>query len=419
MTSFLTFLATPAIKQASEKSLFGSPYVRVGRLFTIVGNWVYQQGGVLGYVLRDHPDLLVKLMAPPEPSSFIPQQAIEELYGTRKLMAKEIENIANENMTFTSLYTKRELRDMGIELTKLPPDKGLNKKVDFNFANKVMRIAFVKGVAFGFHFPEKFSACWNESYSMVPEKEWTEAHNLGIVSSETQTTMTLGQATHAICEGALTWNTACSSGMLNDSDIRLLQTVIAEQEDLPAEQTIERTGGMSNTPKPGPDVKAIPTIGKDVQLTPMVGQVFRVLQFDRAGTTIDGKGKVKPKSLFKPYGYLLVESPIINMPMRMPILHKDDFGLAASVFDEPKLLEEMQEQEAELLVTYVPKKKLPGGLAGTSHALHYAIAPPGTLTRYYAFDNARHMANPAPEKIFGPLVWEGEIRVQANADPQL
>lgn len=160
-----------------------------------------------------------------------------------------------------------------------------------------------------------------------------------------------------------------------------------------------------------------PEIGRDIKWTDIVRHVFRVLEFDRAGTTIVPGDKVKSSSLFKPYGYLLVESPILNQPVRLPIVHRDDFLLAASVFDEPQWLQVVKEEE--LLVTYVPKRKLPGGMAGTSHALHYVITPRGTLARYYEIGNDMHMSSPAPEKIFEPLVWEGEIRVQVNLHPEM
>jgi len=158
-------------------------------------------------------------------------------------------------------------------------------------------------------------------------------------------------------------------------------------------------------------------VGRDCRWTDIIGQVFHVLEFDRAGTTIRPGNKVKASSLFKPYGYLLVQSPVLNQPVRLPIVHRDDFLLAASVFDEPQWLEAIEEHE--LLVTYVPKQKLPKGMAGTSHALHYVIVPRGTLDRYYEVGNNVHMANPAPEKIFGTLVWDGLLRVQVNPDPKI
>ena len=167
----------------------------------------------------------------------------------------------------------------------------------------------------------------------------------------------------------------------------------------------------------GIDVDAItPLIGRDIGWADIVGQIFRVRDFDRGATTVGPSGKVRARSVTEPYGYLLVESPILNQAARLPIIHRDDFLLASSVFDEPTLAHVVS--DAELLVTYVPKHKLPGGLAGVTHALYYVIVPPGTLDRYYDVRGDVHMAKPAPQKLFGAFVYKGGIRVQVNRDPQ-
>lgn len=160
----------------------------------------------------------------------------------------------------------------------------------------------------------------------------------------------------------------------------------------------------------------IPVVGKDIKWTDIVRQVFRVLEFDRVDTTVLADGTVKATTQAKPYGYLLAESPILNVKARLPIINRDDFALATTVYDEPQLAELVAQQE--LLVTYFPKHKLPLGFAGKTHALHYVIAPRCTLERYYEFNNDEHMANPAPEKLFKRFAWEGEIRVEVNPDPE-
>jgi hypothetical protein len=160
----------------------------------------------------------------------------------------------------------------------------------------------------------------------------------------------------------------------------------------------------------------IPVIGQDIKWTDIARQVFRVLEFDRSDTTILADGTVKVATQTKPYGYLLVESPILNVKARLPITHSADFALAASVYDVPPLAEMIAQEE--LLVTYFPKHKLPMGLAGITHALHYVVVPRGTLERYYEFNNDEHMANPAPEKLFNRFAWEEEIRVEVNLDPE-
>jgi hypothetical protein len=113
---------------------------------------------------------------------------------------------------------------------------------------------------------------------------------------------------------------------------------------------------------------------------------------------------------------LVVASPILNQPARLPIIHRDDFLLATFFFDEPNVEEMLA--EGELLVTYAPKRTLPGGKsAGFTHVLHYVFCPPGTLDGYYEFNDDIHMRKPAPEKLFGQLKYEGEVKAEVNLNP--
>lgn len=169
----------------------------------------------------------------------------------------------------------------------------------------------------------------------------------------------------------------------------------------------------------GVDAKDIvPEIGKEISWADIVNHAFRVLDFDRNNTVIDQNNQIKAKSSFQPYGYLLAESPILNNKVRIPIIHQNDFLLAASVFDEPKLATMVGDEE--LLVTYAPKHLLSKGLSGSPHhVLHYAITPRGTLDSYYSMNNDMHYGKPDPQKLFGPFVYEGEIKVHINSEPKL
>jgi len=168
----------------------------------------------------------------------------------------------------------------------------------------------------------------------------------------------------------------------------------------------------------GVDAKdIIPEIGKEISWADIVNHAFRVLEFDRNNTTVDQNNQVKAKSSVQPYGYLLAESPILNNKAQIPIIHRDDFLLAASVFDEPKLAAMVVDEE--LLVTYAPKHLLPKGLSSSPHhVLHYAITPRGTLDSYYSKDNDMYMAKPDPQKLFGQFVYRGEIKVHINPKPE-
>lgn len=169
----------------------------------------------------------------------------------------------------------------------------------------------------------------------------------------------------------------------------------------------------------GIDPKSIiPEIGKEISWADIVNHTFRVLDFDRNGTTINENNQVQAKSRLQPYGYLLAESPILNNRVRLPIIHRDDFLLAASVSDEPKLATMVEDEE--LLVVYSPKHLGPKGLSGSPHhVLHYAITPSGTLDAYYSANNDVHFAKPEPQKLFDPFVYQGEIKVYINTKPKL
>lgn len=160
---------------------------------------------------------------------------------------------------------------------------------------------------------------------------------------------------------------------------------------------------------------SFPEIGRDISWTDIVRHIFLVLDFDRSGTKIDQNNNVITKSSFKPYGYLIVRSPILEQNVRLPIVHKDDFLLAASVFDDPKLSKEIQ--KLELLVTYIPKHLRPDGLAGVWHSLHFVITKPGTIEKFY--ENEHEIAKPTPERVFNNISWEGEIRVEINPHPNV
>jgi hypothetical protein len=157
-----------------------------------------------------------------------------------------------------------------------------------------------------------------------------------------------------------------------------------------------------------------PEIGKEIQWSDVLSMAFRVIDFDRNGTTVDldgGAESVKAKSQLQPYGYLLVESPTLNQAVGLPIVHNNDFWLAASVFDDPNVLSHITSHQRELLVTYQPEKTLRDGRNGSiQHCLHFALVPTGTLEKYYSDD--RRMSRPEPELLFGKFVYSGQISVR-------
>lgn len=162
----------------------------------------------------------------------------------------------------------------------------------------------------------------------------------------------------------------------------------------------------------------VPEIGREISWSDIVRHVFRVCDFDKAGTRVGADGQVYAASKIKPYGYLLVDSPILNQRARLPIIHRDDFLLAASVFDDPSVAQRLSHEE--MLVTYAPKHQRRDGRSGSPHhVLHYVLASRGALDRYYAVGDDVHMRHPEPEKLFGPFIYDGAISIGVNAEPRL
>jgi hypothetical protein len=218
--------------------------------------------------------------------------------------------------------------------------------------------------------------------------------------------------------------TAKELGMSPEEGRRALElSTHGDRDTLIAEFTAKQAKQREELLKQGIDVASMePEVGKLIGWDQIRRHVFRVLDFDRAGTTIGPDERVTAGSATLPYGYLRVESPILNQPARMPIVHSDDFRLAASVYDEPSLIGSITNGGSELLVTYAPKKVLAGGLNGTpDHCLHFLLCPPGTLERYYpnAPEGDRRMARPEPETLFGPFVYQGAIQVRVNMTPTI
>ncbi|MFC1971642.1 hypothetical protein ACFLV0_06970 [Chloroflexota bacterium] len=220
-------IAGPAIRQVAEKSFFGKPFTRIGRLFNVVGYWVYQEGGVLGYALRDKPALLWKLAAPAETPNISEAGIVKEFMKLSGEVASALEETKNEEKTFYYLYTMRELRDCGIKLNKWPPDKKLEDKADVKLSGDVMRISFAKGITLGFNFPEQFYIYWENTYRMRPDSEWEEMRKKSIVFSDKQQKRTLNEAIIEIAENAIAWSAGDTPIKFDNNDIEALESLIS------------------------------------------------------------------------------------------------------------------------------------------------------------------------------------------------
>jgi hypothetical protein len=153
---------------------------------------------------------------------------------------------------------------------------------------------------------------------------------------------------------------------------------------------------------------------RDLDLTGIVGQIFRVTTFDPEGSTWDSEYKPKSPDGGRSYGHLMAEPADKKVSQIIPITHQDDFAMIARVFLNEQAMYEVSKYE--ILVTYFPKPDYKGAASKAPHNLHLAAVPRKTLEQYYIIAEATHKPL-SLEKIFGPFVWTGIIEMQFNPKP--
>lgn len=223
MNSFLSWVAGPIIQQVAERNPFGKHYVRLGPLIGIVGYQVYQQGGVLGYALSEKPLLLGKLLglvAEKDPPADV------YLLNLRPMVQDSLNKVKQDEMTFFQLYVVKEFIDQEIDVFEWPPSWKLNEKEDERTAFNIMRISYRKGAAFGFCYPSKFTACWERSYQIQPDKDWQWLYSKGLQISGKQPTTTLPEAITNMANLALIWANNDETVKLHSEDLDFLQSLI-------------------------------------------------------------------------------------------------------------------------------------------------------------------------------------------------
>lgn len=158
-----------------------------------------------------------------------------------------------------------------------------------------------------------------------------------------------------------------------------------------------------------------PQVGKDINWLEILQQVMKVVHFDSSGTKII-EGHVRAKSMFVPYGYLTVESPLFQTRISIPIVHENDFSLAWSVLADPSF--KGIGDDEELLVTYAPEIVLPDGRMGSpSHSLHFIVTKKGEMEKYHKVENGVFLSKPSPRIVFGDFVYKGPISVKYDEYP--
>ncbi len=196
--------------------------MRLSRLIGIVGYWVYQQGGLLGYALSEEPILLGKLLGLVDEKD---PRADEYLRKLRPMVSDSLYTVDQNELTFFQVYIVSEFADADIDVFEWPPSKKLDEKADNRYAFNVMRISYRKGAAFGFGFPSKFTDCWERSYRIQPDDDWQWLYSQGLQISEKQPETTLSEAVTNMANLALNWGKNDQPGTLTTLELDFLKNL--------------------------------------------------------------------------------------------------------------------------------------------------------------------------------------------------
>jgi hypothetical protein len=403
-SGYARVMARIRVNQELNAPIGGKAYLKFGQCVAL-GSYFFQLGGILGATHQMNLDAFG--------DAFLGGAAAPGAVGRlfTELANDIVTRSADGPITFYDYVSGEFSRGVGSigDPARFFIEHGLDKMTPETAVDIVRRYA-VEGAALGTIYPDVLRKMYERSHSAVPKEQWDFARRAGLDILAEESLINYDELREADNEVFMAYCHKCCPDLYTilNGERALARAIDSKYEQPPPQSHLAADINLS---------KRHPKIGSDVPWADILRHLFRVLEFDRADTTIGPKNQLQAVTDFAPYGYLLVESPILSQLVRLPIVHRDDFLLAASVFDEPKLVDLINEEE--LLVTYAPKKVLSGGLAGdTSHVLHFVITPRGTLDRYYASEEDDHMAMPAPERLLGPFVYEGEIKVQLNFEPE-
>lgn len=397
LSGFARIVSRARVNQEQNKPFIGKPYLKCGQC---LGIWAYffQLGGILGTTHHLNLDAFGRafLGATGAPG------AVERYFTSlaNDLMWHSI----SDSITFSDFVNREYRRRIGFvgDPARFFVECGMDKISPEGAADLAWQYAN-DGAALGSICPDILADMFERSHAVVPKEQWDFARAAGLDIPSEQVLMSYEEIEEGENEAFMAYCEQCCPDLYAIlSNHRIDSSLVQRNPETESEYVDLRP--------------AHPEIGLDISWLETIRHLFKVLEFERTGTTIGPNDYIQTPSDVRPYGYLIVESPILAEAVRLPIVHRDDFLLAASVFDEPRLAGLVDEEE--LLVTYAPRKVLAKGLSGdSSHALHYVMTAYGTLDDYYANDNNR--ANPAPEKLLGPLVYDGEIKVGLNFEPEV
>jgi hypothetical protein len=215
MASFIGILAAPA-----TQSIFKNKETRntmpIRLLYSVVGWWLYQQAALLGYSLREERRILERIL------KLATDDSIDDINIYRNQVAKDLEETKTQQKHFYCLYSNLEMSRVGLNHSE-PKAPELSQEIDLKYSKNVMRDAFYKGAALGFHFPDEFSRYWQGTYQLG---EINKPPDKGDKSQSIYKDINLRENVVRILNMVLDWNQLEGYEVLNTSDSDVIEQLI-------------------------------------------------------------------------------------------------------------------------------------------------------------------------------------------------
>ena len=197
MPSLMQHIASPAFSSLVKKNWRGKPYFELGPLILTVGTWLFERGGILGYTLRDNPELLSKVMPVPNLGAY------ERI--TKQLASIWLDFLPESDPSFKKWYADPTLEAHDMIFPAYPEPKGWRKKISWEQTTELMGEAFLRGSAIGSTAPSSFRTVFENTYRPVDPERWQEAFRAGAVDSPGQRMLTLEDAIRDCLVETATW----------------------------------------------------------------------------------------------------------------------------------------------------------------------------------------------------------------------
>ena len=188
-----------------QRDIKQRPYMLAGPMFFTFSYWLFQTGGLAGFGLKDHAELISKLFFEPGAN---PKEV--ELY--LKLESAELLSKAKkEPATLLELYLVPMLSSVGIDFHDKEFIDGSKsswvseKQYDMDTLDKNAYLALKQGLAMGYCHSDVFEKCWRDTYAPKPKEEWDNAFKDGIVSSPTQEILLFPDEVSRVLREAAEW----------------------------------------------------------------------------------------------------------------------------------------------------------------------------------------------------------------------